>query len=382
MKQDDASLVTVKHLSAILFFFFLLSPTALALVNINTATPVELQSLNGIGAVKAQAIIDYRNSNGAFSSIEDIQNVSGIGPATYESIKNDITVDGQTSVETSSSTNTGTTSEANSSSSSVLSRSSTKDKEIQKPVGGLNMKIPGHAFVEQVVRFDVDPLDGTDGRLVRYSWNFGDGHTADFKNPTHRYRYPGTYVVVVESYYLKSTKLQRAEILVLPVKIRLEKQLNGAVKLTNESDYEIDLEGLVLTGENEFTFQEHTVLLPQKSLVVGPESLISKGQNVSLRNQLGRVVSSSDSPSEEINVTQVTSRNTTTQVSSRTPYVPPTVITEENKEDEVATTSEYAGQQAAVGSAPVSKEVWPYLALLLVVGLGIFALLGTQKPQP
>lgn len=62
------------------------------LININTASKSELTSLSGIGDVKAQAIIDYRTTNGNFKSIEDILNVSGIGDAIFAQIKDYITV--------------------------------------------------------------------------------------------------------------------------------------------------------------------------------------------------------------------------------------------------------------------------------------------------
>ncbi len=61
-------------------------------ININTATKEELQTLTGIGASKAEAIIEYRKKNGNFNTIEDIKNVSGIGEAAYEKIKDYITV--------------------------------------------------------------------------------------------------------------------------------------------------------------------------------------------------------------------------------------------------------------------------------------------------
>lgn len=54
-------------------------------VNINTASAAEIQDkLVGIGAKKAQAIVDYRTKNGAFLSIEQLKEVSGIGAATLE----------------------------------------------------------------------------------------------------------------------------------------------------------------------------------------------------------------------------------------------------------------------------------------------------------
>lgn len=69
-------------------------PSVSKKVNINTADHQTLMTLNGIGEVYAQNIIDYRNKNGPFSKIEDIQNVPGIGPKRFEAIMNQITVGG------------------------------------------------------------------------------------------------------------------------------------------------------------------------------------------------------------------------------------------------------------------------------------------------
>lgn len=62
------------------------------LISINTASQEELMTLNSIGEAKAKAIIEYRNTNGNFKSIEDIKNVSGIGDSLFEKIKSYITV--------------------------------------------------------------------------------------------------------------------------------------------------------------------------------------------------------------------------------------------------------------------------------------------------
>lgn len=63
-----------------------------SLVNINTAGLSELISLDGIGEAKANAIIEYRENNGKFKSINDIVNVDGISETIFNKIKENITV--------------------------------------------------------------------------------------------------------------------------------------------------------------------------------------------------------------------------------------------------------------------------------------------------
>jgi len=61
-------------------------------VNINTATAAELETLPGIGPKTADTIVEYREANGPFETIEDIMDVPGIGEGTFEKIKDRITV--------------------------------------------------------------------------------------------------------------------------------------------------------------------------------------------------------------------------------------------------------------------------------------------------
>ncbi len=61
-------------------------------ININTATATELETLPRIGPTMAQRIVAYREANGPFKTIEDIQDVPGIGPTTFAGIKDLITV--------------------------------------------------------------------------------------------------------------------------------------------------------------------------------------------------------------------------------------------------------------------------------------------------
>jgi competence protein ComEA len=62
------------------------------LINVNTATPTELEELPDVGEVIAQAIVDYRTENGPFTSVDQLLDVSGIGDATLENIRELVTV--------------------------------------------------------------------------------------------------------------------------------------------------------------------------------------------------------------------------------------------------------------------------------------------------
>jgi competence protein ComEA len=58
-----------------------------ALVDVNTAGLVQLETLDGIGPALAQRILDYRTAHGSFASVSDLRNVTGIGPKKFAAIK-------------------------------------------------------------------------------------------------------------------------------------------------------------------------------------------------------------------------------------------------------------------------------------------------------
>lgn len=78
--------------AALLSLFF--SVAALAAINANTANQQELETLKGIGPVKAKAIIDYRTKNGPFKTYADLEKVPGIGAKSLEKMKTELVVGG------------------------------------------------------------------------------------------------------------------------------------------------------------------------------------------------------------------------------------------------------------------------------------------------
>lgn len=84
----------MKKLWLVLLTWMLVAQCAWAVVNINTAPQAELEKLQGIGPAKAKAIVEDRAKNGVFKNIDELKRVKGIGEATFDKLKGDITVTG------------------------------------------------------------------------------------------------------------------------------------------------------------------------------------------------------------------------------------------------------------------------------------------------
>lgn len=67
-------------------------PTSTAIVNLNTASPTDLEGLPGIGAKTAARIVEYRQKNGPFKKVEELMNVRGVGEKNFLKLKPQITV--------------------------------------------------------------------------------------------------------------------------------------------------------------------------------------------------------------------------------------------------------------------------------------------------
>lgn len=235
---------------------------AAELININTADLTSLETLNGIGASKGQAIIDYRTQHGAFAKIEDIMNVSGIGTVTYANIKDFITVGSSASVVQTPppTTTTPTQSQAQSQSQnsgmgppSIVARITTDARSM----------VGGGSFFSAVV-YGAQDIALPDARFV---WNFGDGTTAEGSKVFHTYAYPGKYLVSVSAAYNYSAGVDRVVVEAVGASVALKAEGDGSLLLQNMSSVEINIGAWRLVeGERLYIIPEDTRILAKEGV--------------------------------------------------------------------------------------------------------------------
>lgn len=259
--------------------FFLPIAAHAALVNINTANAALLDTLPGIGSTKAAAVIDYRTQHGPFAQIEDIQNVSGIGPSTYAEIKSLITVGDASAPDTPPDSDPAPPDAADVASTTppAAAPSSGSGSPEYIPIPVLRIVTGGNRTISSGadVPFTAAVYDGKgnkrDDALV--TWSFGDGMQRTGTSVFHAYYDPGEYSAVVHA-----TTSDGGEVfneLLITVKnagIKISAISSRGIILANDDSRTLDLSFWKLSmGGQEFKIPErtqilagHTILFPSR----------------------------------------------------------------------------------------------------------------------
>lgn len=240
------------------------------LININTADATTLaNALPGIGTVKAQAIVDYRTQHGPFATTADIQNVSGIGPATYAEIKDLITV-GDTGTGTNAGTSATTTSTAAPASASSSGGSMhTKPSTLSIDIGG-----DTSATLHTPLHFTAVVKSGsaTDA-YAKVVWGFGDGASGEGYAASATYDYPGTYLVTAAATDGAARAEAMATVTVTEASVRIAAVSAAGIALANDASTPLDLSGwMLVAGAHNFRIPPGTMLAPGAAVTFPPSA--------------------------------------------------------------------------------------------------------------
>jgi competence ComEA-like helix-hairpin-helix protein len=257
-------------LSLLLLISFILNfaiapPVRAALVDINTAGLEELDTLPGIGPAYAQRIIDYRTANGPFQKIEDIQNVSGIGPSTFANMKDLITVGGASSGNTGANQSGQLDASATQNESTHYSAApitnTTQTSRVSVGAGRDRVGVVGSPL-----EFKAEGSKAND-RQSMYVWNFGDGTSGNGPLTTHVYEYPGEYVVVLSANLSEGEAIARVNVKIVDSGLSITSASPERIEIKNNSTHEANLFGRALVvGEKVFIFPRDTIIKAGRSI--------------------------------------------------------------------------------------------------------------------
>ncbi len=286
----------MKKIICLIFFVLNCFPVfAFALVNINTASSEELDTLPEIGPATATKIITYRTTT-PFLVIEDIMKVSGIKEATFAKIKDLITVgdvsgggtsgstddnDDTTSTSTATTTSNTTTTSYSSGGGGGGALSTHSDPESLTDYDPANPKIGAGrtrlAIVKTPVNFFASNDSRSDWNESSFIWTFGDGAVASGKKVSHAYEFSGNYNVVLNAKTNNNlSAVSRTTINVVEPELKIS-EVNpklGFVEIENFGNSEKNINGWILkTASSTYIFPTDTIISKQSKIKFSTKNL-------------------------------------------------------------------------------------------------------------
>ncbi|MBI4065760.1 helix-hairpin-helix domain-containing protein [Candidatus Kaiserbacteria bacterium] len=266
----------MRFIGLLVLTFFLPAFAYAALININTADATLLDTLPGIGPSKAQAIITYRNGHGPFVKIEDIQNVSGIGPSTYADIKSLITVGDTGTSDSGTTTATSTTTSATTT--TTLSVGGTPPEYI--PIPTLRIVTDSDRTVSSGADtvFTAVVYDGKGNKRndAVVKWSFGDGMQRTGASVYHQYYNTGEYLAIVRATTSSDggDAMREMIITVEDASIKIASVSARGISLANNDSRTLDLSLWRLSmGGREFKIPADTQILAGR-MILFPSQII------------------------------------------------------------------------------------------------------------
>lgn len=264
----------------------------------------------------------------------------------------------------------------------------------------LSLDVPEMIYVNQPVNFEVEPSGLGDVIMdsLQYNWNFGDLNTGVGNKAVHSYEYPGEYVLTVQGKYTRYEQVARKVVKVLPVTFTLTRNSAGDIMLHNNAHYEVDISGYKLFASGPFRFPAYTILLPQATITIPKEKVGAHLASTVILKDMENNIVASVSPALSAKVENVVTLGESTQQAPLAPAV--STVTNFNfqstkseptleKEikpietpinDSVKDPTSVQSATVAHSNKTIPREVWPYLGLIVLLAVGIFAVyFSSQK---
>lgn len=181
---------------------------------------------------------------------------------------------------------------------------STPSSSLEVSFGGERLTTTGSPITFQAF---VKKNSSSNNSLI-FDWSFGDGAVGSGALVTHTYKYPGDYVVVLNSRSGNNFSVSRIKIKVIEPNISLKKE-SGYVEIINNSNYEINLFNWKITSDGMgFVFQPDTIILPKSKMILDNRMLSMKGEvfgETILKNSLGNEVVKINDPIKKEEIAEI-----------------------------------------------------------------------------
>ncbi len=267
--------------------------------------------------------------------------------------------------------------------------------ELQLPQNtlGLALLVPGIAYVNQPVVFDVEPsgLGKTLLDSLLYTWNFGDLTAKTGKRVTHTFTYPGEYVVTLYGTFSRHEAVARTTITILPVTFSLLFDAHGDVLLQNNAKYEVNISDYTMEGKEKLLFPPRSVILPNSTIAVPRERLGSQFTAAFLYDQEGELVAStkaaspSDAAEEYIASATAVSADEVVRVPDTQKQSNFLFAQEVTQVEDTPPAPQPAAATLALAqtshSASIPERALPLLGLCGIVTVGIIAVLLSKRKE-